>query len=585
MSMLHVPRALAWAGVLGLLLTGPAAGSWQLGATTPSAAPAPARLQAWGRRYLRAWHRRHPGQASLDGVHDFDGRLASFSPASLREERRELDRFQGELDAIPESGLPFDARLDRRLAQDNLAWRRLELDELQPWRRNPMLYADEISNGLLWLALFPSSPAPHRLRALVARERAIPRLLREARQNLSNPPAVFVRVARESFEGLQGFVGRDLPAAFEGVGDPGLRRDFQASTVQAGAALAEFLAWLDRDLAPRAKGDFALGAGRYARLLRTREGISLPLDQLEAMGERELAAKEARFRELARALDPKATPPDVWAAQRKDHPRPDELLPEARHQVEVLERFVREKGLAAIPPHQPLVVAPTPAFLPGTFASQYMAGPFEPKAVPARYFVTLPDPSWSPARTEEHLEEYSRRVLWNTSAHEAFPGHFLQGIYLNRIHSPFRAGGTFASDCMVEGWAHYCEQLMVEQGFMASDPRYELGQVKDALLRAARFIVSIRLHTGRMTLDGATHFFMDRALMAEGPARTEAERGTYEPTYLSYTYGKLELLRLREELRARQGAAFSLARFHEDLLRTGQVPPWFLRAALLKEEP
>jgi uncharacterized protein (DUF885 family) len=437
----------------------------------------------------------------------------------------------------------------------------------------------------MWLAIFPTASASHRLAALVARERDIPWLLLEAEANLENPPAVFVDIAGESFQGLQAFVGQELPKAFQGVGSAHLQSAFRLSTARASAAIKGFQRWMELDLKPRAKGGFSLGADRYARLLRYKEGIALPLDQLEAMGEKELAAKEARFRELAQALDGTRTPLDVWAEQRRDHPTAEQLLPEAQRQVETLEAFVREKHLAAIPPHQPLVVAPTPAFLPGTFASQYMVGPYEAKAVPARYFVTLPDPSWSKTQTNEYLEEYSRMVLWNTSAHEAFPGHYLQGLYLRQIHSPFRVGGTFASDCMVEGWAHYCEQLMVEQGFMASDPRYELGQVKDALLRASRFLVSIRLHTGRMSLEEATRFFMEHALMAEGPARTEAERGTYEPTYLSYTYGKLELLRLREDLRIREGAAFSLSRFHENLLRTGQVPLWFLRAALLKEAP
>jgi uncharacterized protein (DUF885 family) len=576
-------RALALAGALVLSLS-----TLATAGTSPSMGTPPAsqeKLNRWGRSYLTDWHRRHPGQATLDGIHAFDTRLASYAPQSLEEERQALLSFQRQLAAIPASTLPPAARLDWRLAQDNLAWRLLELDELRPWLRNPMLYADEISNGLLWLTLYPTAPASQRLRAVVAREEQIPRLLREARQNLQNPPAGFVSTAMESFEGLRGFVERDLPEAFKGTGTPKLQRTFQASTAVATMAIKDFLEWMEQDLKPRAHGAFALGSVRYANLLRHKEGISLPLDRLEAIGSKELAAKEALFRELAKIMDDSSSPQKLWKTQRKNHPAPGELLPEVRLQVEALEQFVLDRKLLAVPQHRPLEVAPTPPFLKGTFASQYMVGPFETKAVPARYFITLPDPEWTEAQQEDHLSEYSRGALWATSAHEAYPGHYLQGLYLRRNRSPFRRGGLFASDALVEGWAHYCEELMVEQGFRASDPTFHLGQVKEALLRASRFLVSIRLHTKGMTLEEATRFFMDHALMSEGPARVEAERGAYEPTYLTYTYGKLELLRLREDLRAREGPAFSLSRFHERVLRQGQVPMWFLREALLETTP
>ncbi len=573
-------RIVALAGVLmGAIATAGAA-------RTPSVMPpASARLEVWGQRYLKAWHRRHPSQATLDGVHDFDAHLPSYSRESLEAERRELDRFGTELEAITASDLPRAAQLNLRLAQDNVAWRRLELHEWRPWETNPMRYADDISNGLLWLALYPTDSAARRLQFIVARETEISRLLAEARQNLQDPPVVFLEVAREAFVGLQALVAEDLPKAFKGVGSPQLRRAFRASSAEATVALAAFIAWLDHDLRPRAKGGFALGAERLAKLLRHKEGITASLDELEAMGQKELAAKEARFRDLARVLDARLSAREVWEAQRTGHPSAERLLAVAREQVATLERFVRDQRLVTIPPHQPLVVRPTPAVLPGSFASQYMVGPFEVKALPGRYFITLPDPSWDAGRREDHLGEFSVLPLWSTSAHEGFPGHYLQGIYLRQIRSCFRISELFASDCLVEGWAHYCEQLMVEQGFLAADQRFELGQVRESLLRATRFLVALRLHAGRMTLEEATRFFMDHVFMAEGPALVEAQRGTYEPTYLSYTYGKLELLRLREDFRQKEGRGFSLARFHERVLKEGQVPMWLLRAALLEEQP
>ena len=547
--------------------------------------PADSRLARWGEQYAAAWYQAQPAKATLDGVHTYDGRLATYQPESLQAERRRLESFHQALDTIPEAGLTPSDRLDRQLALANLGWRRLNLDELRPWQTNPMVYTEEISNGLLWLAIYPTASAPKRLASLVDRERQVPRLLREARAYLQNPPLEFVEVARESVLGLVDLVGRDLPASFKGVGSPKLQREFRTSTARAKTALGAFLVWLDRDLQPRSKGSFALGPTRYASLLRLKEGITQPLAELEAMGQAELNAKETRFQELAKALGAKGSPLQVWETQRQNHPSAEGLLEEAHQQVERLERFVRDRDLMPIPDHQSLVVAPTPAALPGTFASQYMVGPFEATAVPARYFITLPDPTWSKALQEEHLAEYSRFGLWATSAHEAYPGHYLQGLYLRQAPSPFRAGDLFASDCLIEGWAHYCEQLMVEQGFLDSDPLFELAQVKESLLRVARYLVSIRLHTQGMSLEEATRFFMEHAYLGKAAARTEALRGTYEPTYLSYTYGKLELLRLRRDLQAKEGNAFSLTRFHERVLRTGQVPMWFLRASLLESQP
>lgn len=544
-------------------------------------APKDAALAAWGRAYLADFHHRHPGQASLDGIHTEDAHLAGFSSAARRGEARALRAFETRLHAIPAARLGATARLERRLAEDSLAARRLDLLQLRTWERNPLVYTDEISSALLTPALYATAPAGVRLRALVARETELPRLLAEARANLRGVPAPFAKAGLEAVRGLQGFVGKDLPAAFPRVGSPALRARFRRSSRTAAKALAAFGDWLERDVLPSAAGDFALGADALRALLRHREGITTPLPELVARGEAELSKLEIRFSALSESIAPGRGPEAAWAEVVKDTPSAEDLLSEARGQLEALRAFIRDQQLMPIPWHAPLDVAPTPAFMPGTFAAEYNVGPFEPVDAPARYYLTLPAADWTPRQVAEHLSEFSRPALWITSAHEAYPGHYLQGIYLRSQLNPFRAAGLFASTSYVEGWAHYTEALMVEHGFRAEDPRVALAQVKDALLRACRYLMALRMHAEGWTVDRAARFFMDHAHMAEAPARTEAERATYDPLTLAYTHGKLEILRLRDDLQRKEGAAFSLSRFHERLLRQGQVPFWFHRAEML----
>lgn len=551
----------------------------------PSPREAEAALAAWARAYLADFHARYPGQASLDGAHRWDHRLARFDGRARAAEARALDAFTARLRALPAGSLGPRARLERRLAEANLAARRFDREELRSWARNPLLYTDELTHALLTPALYPTAPAEVRLRALAARAAEVPRVMAEARANLTDVPAPWARAGLEAVRGLEAYLAHDLPEAFRGVGSPALQARFLRSTRDAAGALGSFGRWLEQEVLPGAPEAFALGPERLQALLRLREGIDLPLAELEARGEAELARQEARFAALAAAVAPGRPPGEAWARVLEDTPPAGALLAEARGQLADLLAFLLTRDLVPLPrrPQPPLEVAPTPAFLPGTFAAQYNVGPFEPVDAPARYYLTLPGADWTPRQVAEHLTEFSRPALWITSAHEAYPGHYLQGLHLRGRRNPFRVAGLFASTCFVEGWAHYAEALVVEQGFQAADPRLELAQAKDALLRLSRYLMAIRLHAGGWTVAQATRFFMDHAHMAEAPARTEAERATYDPLTLAYAHGKLEILRLREELRSREGVAFSLKRFHARLLRQGQVPFWFHRAELLGE--
>ena len=246
--------------------------------------------------------------------------------------------------------------------------------------------------------------------------------------------------------------------------------------------------------------------------------------------------------------------------------------------------FLERQSLITLPPGEPITVAPTPEFYRWSFASMWTPGPFETKPTRAYYYLTDIDPSWPADRQDEHLRDFNFPTLWSISIHEVYPGHFLHYQHLRRVESKTRKSIMFALASFVEGWAHYCEQMMIEAGFGRQDYGVALGQLAEALIRLARFIVGIKLHTEDMSVEQGVRFFRDEAFLEEASARREAERGTFDPTYLVYTAGKLMLLKLRQDYKQQTGKAFSLRTFHDTLLANGTAPFWLHRQLMLGQD-
>jgi hypothetical protein len=291
-------------------------------------------------------------------------------------------------------------------------------------------------------------------------------------------------------------------------------------------------------------------------------------DRLLAIALREFQATQEEFRTVAGRLD-SGDPIAAWRKAKEAHPGPGELAGAAQQQLEELGTFIDRHGIVSRPEGEPVVVAPTPEFYRWSFASMWVAGPFEPKPTRAYYYLTDADPSWPADRQEEHLRDFNFPTLWAISIHEVYPGHFLHYQFLRRVESKVRKSIMFAPTSFVEGWAHYTEQMMMEAGFRHHDQTLHLGQLAEALIRLARFIVSIRLHVEDWSVEQSMRFFRDECFMEEGGARREAERGTFDPTYLVYSVGKLMLLKLRREYKEQQGGRYSQRAFHDQLLGNG----------------
>ena len=518
--------------------------------------------------------------AAASGVHSWDGQLEDLSAAAIAVEIAAVKGFQTRLERIPPLELPLSDTFDYQILSSNMSARLLELEQIRTYERNPQVYNDPISTGLLQLMMFEYAPADIRLRQVIAKEKLVPRLLDSARANVRKPPAVFLKVAIDSFKGTLAFIQTEVPKVFASVKDKKLQSELKTSTKIAADAIARYIKQL-QGTKPDPGAAFAIGKQNYEAKLKYDEGIEVPIGTLLKIGLRELSKTQQEFRATAARIDRRRNELDVWADVQRDHPKAGSLVAEAQKQLDALVRFIEEKNIVTLPESAPPVVAPTPDFMRWSSASMWTPGPFESSALRSRYFITDVDPKWTDKQKEEYLGSINYPQLWTTSIHEAYPGHFVQGVYLRHVESPVRKVWSIAPGSFVEGWAHYTEQMMIEQGFGASDPKIKLGQLADALLRLCRFVAGIREHTDGMTVDQATRFFMQNAYMGETPSRIEAERGTFDPTYLVYSVGKLAILKLRDDYKHDRNKEFSLREFHDRLLANGNAPLWVHRQMLM----
>jgi uncharacterized protein (DUF885 family) len=525
-------------------------------------------------------HETHPTHATLDGVHTHDDLLEDLSRHGIDQEARALAGYLRRLEEIDRDGLTQIEGLEHRMLASHLRGRMFELEAVRTWERNPQMYADVLASSLAAQALFTHAPAPERARRVLSKLRQTPRLIQAARDNIKEPPGIFVKVGIETMRGALKFIDDDLPRAFSSVDDLHLLGDLADAQQEASQALGSYIEYLEKDVAPKARASFRLGRDKFEQKLRLEEGINVPVDRLLAIAERELAATQEAFRQLAGKTSG-ADPREIWAKTKDNHPAPGELVKLGRDQLDDLKTFLERQSLITVPDGEPVIVAPTPEFYRWSFASMWTPGPFESKPTRAYYYLTDADPSWPADRQAEHLRDYNLPTLWSVSIHEVYPGHFLHYQHLRKVTSKARKSILFASASFVEGWAHYCEQMMIENGFGRNDHTIRLGQLAESLIRLVRFIVGIKLHTEDMSVEQGVRLFREEAYLEETSARREAERGTFDPTYLVYSAGKMMLLKLRQDYKAQQGKAFSLRTFHDTLLSNGTAPFWLHRELML----
>ena len=531
-------------------------------------------------RFFDSYYRFNPTAATEAGFHQYDDKLEDFSRNTIEAEVAELSKLQAEFDEFPKAELTEEAAGDFAFLDSTIKAQLLELQNIQSWKKNPDFYPESVSESIFLVMRRNFAPPDERLRSVIARERQIPPALEEARRNLANPPRVYTEVALQELPDTIEFFRHDVPAAFADVKDSKLLVDLTSSNRATVVALAGYQTYLRKTLLPASHGDFRIGAENYQKKLLYEEMVDIPLDRLLEIGYADLRQNQQRFKQVAAQIDPKRSPQEVLATLEKDHAAPDQLLQSIRDLLSNLQQFIAQKRIVTIPSQVLPIVEETPAFMRAlTTASMDTPGAYESKATEAMFNVTTPEPDWKPEQTEKWMEGFSRGTITSVAIHEAYPGHYVQFLWVQ--HAPSKTRKLLYSNSNAEGWAHYCEQMMFDEGYGGRSPQLLIGQLQDALLRDARFIAGIKMHTGQMTIDQAKQFFVDEGYQVPPIAEVEAKRGTSDPTYLVYTLGKLQIMKLREDYKKMKGDNFSLLEFHDRFLQQGAVPLKIIRKAML----
>jgi uncharacterized protein (DUF885 family) len=532
----------------------------------------------------------YPTAGTAAGFHQYDTRLEDYSRRAIDSQISALKQFKTEFENLKMPNGSQEEQSDRDLVLSDINSRLLALENIRQWETNPDVYSSGITNSAFLIMSRKFASPDERLKSLIAREKQMPAVFDAAKQNLKNPPRIYSEIALEQLPGIISFFQKDVPDAFKEAKDQPTIQEFQKTNQQVISALEAYQRWVKDDLLPKSNGDFKIGADNYRKKLLYDEKVDIPLDRLLEMGMTNLRRNQDEFRRVAKLLDPNKTPEQILHELEAEHPAPDHLLAAFRNTFSDLRKFIGDKHIVTIPSPVPPIVEETPPFMRAlTMASMDTPGPFENIAKEAFFNVTLPESSWTPQQVEEHMEGFNRGTVISTAIHEAYPGHYVQFLWVQ--HAPSKVRKLLGCSSNAEGWAHYTEQMMLDEGYGrtpgvpeekdTSFLKLRLGQLQDALLRNARFIVGIKMHTGQMTFDQAVDFFEKEGFQSHANALRETKRGTSDPTYLVYTLGKLEILKLRDDYKKKAGDKFSLEDFHNKFLEQGFPPVKIIRQSLL----
>lgn len=542
-----------------------------------------------------AWR---PQTGTALGFHQYDGKVTDFSRKSLDAELKRLHSFDEKLGAVNTNELSAAVSYDYRILRNAIKREIFAFEDAQIYQQNPMTYAGVLDVNIYIKRDF--APLPERVVSLTAILNQAPKIMAAARANLADSLAKpLIETAIEEANGQADFLGKDLVDALKEMKEEGILSKFRAANEQAIKELRDYVKYLKEQKLPKANENYALGREKYMKLINYGEMITMSPEDVLEIGMKELKRKQDAFAEAAREIDPDKKPIEVFKEIQKDHPTAQSLIPDTAKDLEMIRQFVIDHKIITIPSPVRAKVMETPQFMRATsFASMDTPGPFEKKATEAFYYVTPTEPDWSPQQKEEWLTAFNYYTTDIVSIHEAYPGHYVQFLALNASPAT-KLEKIFNSYAFVEGWAHYAEQMMVDEGFGRGDrfnkqrtadtnvgvtaAKYRLAQTDEALLRVCRLCVSIKMHCQGMTVDQAAKFFEENCYYEPKPAREEAMRGSFDPEYLYYTVGKLEILKLREDYRKQEGENYSLRKFNDEVVRHGCPPVRLLREVMLKD--
>ena len=522
--------------------------------------------------------KRNPIQATFAGVHTYDAQMGDFSAAEIQFELNNDRAYLAKLQGIDRSALSQEVALDRQILSNSLNDDLLLNGTLQQWKHDPNGYAQAATAAIFGIITRDYAPLSTRAAYVIAREKQIPAVLAAGRANITSVDATTQLIAYQEVSGSAAFFTATVPVAFAGLHDAAIQSELKAANATAKKAMLDYAAWIK---ALKPQGTFAIGADAYAARLKYEDGVDMSLADYLAVGQRELARLREQFVATAKIIDPNKAPMQVYQDISKDHPQADQLLSAATGDLVNLRAFIVSHNIITLPPDANIKVVETPPFLRTTTTASFDApGPLETVATQTYYNVTPVDPTWSAKQKEEYLEglsNYERPII---SAHECYPGHFVNYAIDKHLTLSLTRKLNW-NQAFGEGWAHYTEQMMVDEGWGNGDPKVRLAQLDEALLRAARFVVGVKIHTQGMTIAQAEDFFVDQGFQGRQIAVEESLRGSQDAMYGYYTLGKLMILKLRSDYQKKLGPNYTLEGFHDALLAHGDPPVPLLRPILL----
>ncbi len=558
---LHALKARLVAGCAAVLL-----------AVSASAASSP-QWDKFVNDYLDGYFALNPTSAVYQGRHEYDGQLPDWSEAGLQKKIAWLKEKQTAAKAFTDDKLDARQSFERDYLISETRGELFWLTQADTPHKNPAFYADAIDPDVY--VSRPYAPLSVRLTAYIKYTKSLPVALAQIKENLkgplAKPLAAFGKVA---IGGMADFFENDVPKVFASELTGARKAEFEAANGAAIKSVKEFAAWMD-EREKTATASFALGPDLFRAMVRETEGVDVSLAELEAAGQKDLDRNLAALKEACAAYAPGKTIEEAVALAWAHKPTGG-VVPYARQQLKELEAFVRKHNLMTVPGTEQALVEEAPAYKAWNFAYINIPGPYEHN-LPSVYSVAPPDPSWPKEKQEGYIPSVG--YLLFTSAHEVWPGHFLQFLHANR--SPSKFGQVFVGYAYAEGWAHYSEELMWEAGLGDNSPEMHIGQLQQALLRNVRYLSAIGMHTKGMTVEESAKMFREKAYSDAGNADQQSRRGTFDPAYLNYTMGKLMIRKLRADWTDAHEGPNAWHDFHDQFLQFGGPPIPLVRKAML----
>jgi uncharacterized protein (DUF885 family) len=545
--------------------------------------------------FIRGYLAARPLHATDLGFHEYDGRISEYTRLAIDAELARLKRFDERLKKFDVARLGPRAAIDLRLLQTAIRKELFLAQDMSIYEQNPMTYASALDVNVYVKRKY--APIEDRVRSIIVVENQAPNIMIAAKTNLADVlPKPYVELAIQNARGAAEFLKKNLVEAVSDLKDESLRATLLQSNRRAATALSDYAAWLEKEKLPKATAPFAIGEEKYHALLAGVELVDLAPAKILELGLSELKHEQEVFAEAAKKIDPDKTPLEVFKQIQTEHPTAENLIPEITKRLDSIRKFVVDHKLVTIPSEVRAQVKETPQYRRATsFASMDTPGPFEKRANEAYFYVTPPENDWPEEQKNAWLTSFNTYFADLIALHETYPGHYVQHLHLNASKAT-RAEKIFGTTSYVEGWAHYCEKMMIDEGFGAAGgqnpseeevkraAKYRMAQAQAAMVRLCRLSVSVKMHTAGMSVEEATKFFQENCYYEEKPARAEAMRGTFDVGYLNYTLGKLQILKLRKDFQEQEGANFSLKKFHDELLNHGMLPTRLLREIMLKDK-